>query len=177
MDTIHKFEERGLGKAPFKWIRVYADIGPRKWVDKKTGIECQSGAPGQPMGTCDYCGTGIMYVNVIRSTDGKESDIGSDCIRRICEKNSHVTTCVDREVRRMQREKRHEREQSKIVELRGWLADTSIRIILDEKPHPTKERAALGESLLSWAEWMLENAGNSGRCRVWSRIKKLIKLD
>ena len=181
--TVHPFEEMGLGKAPFKWLRMYADVGPHKWVDKKTGISYESGAPGQPMGSCDYCGTGIMYVNVIRSADGKKSNIGSDCVRKVCDKASHAVMCVERELRYLRntpelresrKEKRHAREEAKIAELKLWLADPSVQVILDEKPHPYKERADLGDTLLNWAEWMLENAGNSGRCRAWSRVKKLL---
>lgn len=79
-EKIHKFEEAGLGKAPFQVVGVHEERGPKvTYID---GIRCESGAPGQPVGTCDYCGTGIADCYEIRSSDGKEFVVGSDCVAK-----------------------------------------------------------------------------------------------
>lgn len=64
---IHKFESAGLGIAPFHCVNMYA----------KT-----YGDHGQPAGTCDYCSNGIKYCYVIRSADGREFVVGSECVRK-----------------------------------------------------------------------------------------------
>ena len=59
MNTIHCFEERGLGQAPF------------------TYLYCLEGRS-----SCQYCSTSIRYKFFIRSADGKEFFVGSDCVMK-----------------------------------------------------------------------------------------------
>ena len=57
----HVFELKGLGQAPYTYIRC-VDRGHRSHSD------------------CKFCGTGIRYEFWLRSADGKEFFVGSDCI-------------------------------------------------------------------------------------------------
>jgi hypothetical protein len=70
-DWVHPFEVAGLGKAPFRFVgserRVY---------------QACPGAPIQPGTSCDYCGTGIMYVAWVQGKDGKKFKVGLDCAMR-----------------------------------------------------------------------------------------------
>lgn len=73
--TVHPFERAGLGKAPFRVIGVTEERGPITLEDGS-----QAGAPGQPMGSCNYCGRGIALVFRIAGADGAEFSVGSDCV-------------------------------------------------------------------------------------------------
>src|SRR5689334_12559868 len=78
MTWTHPFEKAGLGVAPFQCIGHQRRVGP---IPGPGGTEI--GAPGQPMGTCDYCGTGIADCYVIRSSNGETFIVGSDCVARV----------------------------------------------------------------------------------------------
>jgi hypothetical protein len=71
METIHAFENAGLGKYPFVLVGVSEKIHV-----------AYPGATPQPAGTCDYCGTGIKICCHIQSADGKEFIVGSDCVAK-----------------------------------------------------------------------------------------------
>ena len=63
--SIHKFEEAGLGAAPFQIIGVEERVGPIRGTDE-SGITISIGAPGQAMGSCDFCGTAILSCEVVK---------------------------------------------------------------------------------------------------------------
>jgi hypothetical protein len=68
---VHRFEAAGLGKAPFE-VESFQ-------ICKYQA--CQ-GAPIQPGASCDFCGTGIMLVYVIRSADNRRFKVGCDCVEK-----------------------------------------------------------------------------------------------
>ena len=173
MEIVHPFELAGLGKAPFKFVGSYTDIGPKKWVEN--GVQCESGAPGQPMGACDFCGTGIAYCFQVKSSDGTTSVVGSSCVEKTFSKGTRVYTEVENVVRARKREQREKRALVKIEQAREWLTVPAIRGALSGRPHPSKHREALGDTLLDWCHWSLENAGTTGKLRVFSAIKHRIK--
>ncbi len=69
--NIHKFEAAGLGKAPFRVV----GFSVRKY-------QACYGAPIQPGASCDYCGTGIMNVYTIASSDERRFVVGCDCVAK-----------------------------------------------------------------------------------------------
>lgn len=71
MPSVHPFELAGLGKAPFRVV----GFSVRKYQ------ACQ-GAPVQPGASCDYCGTGIMNVFEILSSDARKFVVGCDCVAK-----------------------------------------------------------------------------------------------
>jgi hypothetical protein len=68
--TTHPFEKAGLGYAPFRCVGCREN-----WFE-------MPGFGRKPGGTCDYCGTGILYEFVIKSADGKSFVVGCDCVRK-----------------------------------------------------------------------------------------------
>lgn len=62
--------EPALGIAPFRYRGMYEnrfDMGGGQW---------------KPGGSCNYCGTGILYCYKIESSDGKTFVVGSECVMR-----------------------------------------------------------------------------------------------
>jgi hypothetical protein len=80
---IHPWTLAGLGAAPFRFLGVEHKVGPIRSVDPVSGVETLIGSPGQPMGACQYCGTGIAYLCHVQSADGRRSVVGTDCVEKI----------------------------------------------------------------------------------------------
>jgi len=68
---MHPFEQRGLGSAPY----VYTGL------EKKVQAGVM-GAADRPGGTCDYCGTSIMYAYQFKAADGRRFKVGSECMMK-----------------------------------------------------------------------------------------------
>jgi hypothetical protein len=68
--TVHPFERAGLGHAPY-----------RCYGCRENRFE-MPGFGWKPGGSCDYCGTGILYEYVIKSADGVEFVVGCDCVNK-----------------------------------------------------------------------------------------------
>ena len=111
---IHRFEAAGLGKAPFRCVGVEHRVGPIKigefWV----------GSPGQPMGSCNFCGQSIADCFVIRSADAREFIVGCDCVEKTGDIGLKRT--LDGEKKKLDREKRRARAEA--VTIRQANGDT-----------------------------------------------------
>lgn len=167
--TIHPFEAAGLGLAPFRCVGIVHRVGPIKTEINGVTFEC--GAPGQPMGSCKYCGTGIADCYVIRSADGKQFDVGCDCVAKLANKNNATTSEAIRDFDKVKRE--HEREKRAIrsearrekLRLAMIAAVSEARLILDarpalltDKPHPSFS----GKTRRDYIVWCLANAYGHG---------------
>jgi hypothetical protein len=119
MDGVHKFERRGLGKAPFSVIGYGREVFQ--------AIPGDPNCPLQPGTSCDYCGTGIMDVAYIRSSDGKEFKVGCDCVAKTGD--AGLTRCIkqSKEYRALQRQKRYARHEVVAAEVKRLLADEAVR--------------------------------------------------
>lgn len=173
---LHPFERAGLGLAPFRCVGVEHRVGPIKTTDPKfPGVTFEVGAPGQPMGTCDYCGTGIADCYVIRSADGKKFVVGSDCVMRTySETNTAIPVDIRRaiaEVRRQKNEKRNDARRARelatltplLEEARAFLAANPTAFA--GEPHPMIS----GKTRRDYFEFLLGMAGNATRiatCRT-----------
>jgi hypothetical protein len=71
--STHKFEKAGLGLAPFRCVGVVEHF------------ITYPGGRTQAAGTCDYCGTGIRFEYLIKSSDGNKFVVGSDCVEKVGE--------------------------------------------------------------------------------------------
>ena len=171
-DTMHPFEKAGLGLAPFRFVDFYVKRGPIK-IENRDGTTTQVGAPGQPMGTCQYCYQGIANICVIESADGRRSEVGCDCVKKVGDKG------LGREVGRVKREHERKRRQvrndAKLVkvnaEIDAALSSESARKVLSAKPHPFPALASKGMTRLDWVEYMRKNAGLRGRTDAANYIK------
>src|SRR6185369_3607718 len=99
--TMHPFEKAGLGLAPFRCVGVY-----------KNAYQACPGAPIQAGGSCDFCGTGIMYEYKILSSDGKGFKVGCDCVAKTGGESQVVgmrneRLKIEREARKAKREARY----------------------------------------------------------------------
>ena len=156
--TLHVFELSGLGKAPFKYVGYS--------VSKYQA--CQ-GAPVQPGTSCDACGTAIMNVFHIKSADGKSFKVGCDCVMKTGDAGlKRVCSAV---VAEHKLEQKRALDAEKIGFVENALKDDKICAILKAQPHPM---GFSGRSLLGWCDWMLANAGVSGKVKVARAIKKAV---
>lgn len=167
-DTQHVFETAGLGKAPFRYLGCFVSVGPIKLAD---GSEV--GAPGQPMGTCAYCGAGIKNCCKIKSADGIVSIVGCDCVAKTGD--AGLKSLVKKQVSAWSKD----REAARVETLQDRLKnDEELRSMLQGKAHPKgfKNRET-GEPLtmLDQVEWMMANSGHSGRMRMVRSIAKMEK--
>lgn len=112
-NSVHPFEIAGLGRAPFTLEGYSCEVGPKKLADGVT-----VGAPGQPMGTCDYCGRGIAHVFKIRSSDGKESGVGCDCVAKLEREDNKLASEVKKAKLLLDRKARQAKAEQKARDAR-----------------------------------------------------------
>jgi hypothetical protein len=66
----HPFEKAGLGYAPFRCVGCREN-----WFE-------MPGFGRKPGGSCNYCGTGILYEYIIKDKNGKTFVVGCDCVEK-----------------------------------------------------------------------------------------------
>lgn len=140
---IHAFEEVGLGKAPFRCVAVHR---------------------GQDIRACDYCATAIQEVCVIRSSDGRTFIVGNQCVNKTGDRG--LIDVVKREVNALRTRERNRKADARIEAAKERVRSSDVRAALKSRPHPNAGLAASGRTLLDYAEWLMENAGRSGRLRA-----------
>lgn len=156
---IHVFEAAGLGKAPFTWMGCSEQRGPIKRTIN--GLEVEVGAPGQPMGSCSFCGQGIAEVHSIKSADGKVFTVGSDCVAKTADKGLRSI------IAGIRTQKARERNEKRIAKAFATLdSSPAIQEALSAKKGPYKG------TLLEWATWMRHHAGVKGGLDVARTIEK-----
>lgn len=161
---IHPFEAAGLGHAPFRCVGY-----------RQSRFRAAPDAPSQPGSSCDFCGTGIVDVFLVMSSDGREFKVGSDCIRKVySEFDGTVPPDFRLEIANLQREKRDERRVKEQIRIQKRVA--AARDVLDahpwlfgSKPHPNAYWAGQGKTLRDYLLFMLRCHSNQGRedaCRI-----------
>jgi len=162
---IHPFERANLGKAPFRVVGNYV-----------AKYQACPGAPIQPGAACDYCGTGIMDVYVVRSADKREFEVGCDCVARV--RQECAGTDFEREARKMHDEINRIKRQAKHAAVDARVARVAAlveahREELAEIVQPARYLGGRDQSVLRWAEWMLGHAGRKGKVEVCRRIEAI----
>jgi hypothetical protein len=158
MEKTHVFEAAGLGKAPFVFVGYYEDRGPKQ-IDSTNGLTLTVGTPGQPMGTCEYCGTGIAICCQIQSADGKTFVVGSDCVAKTGD--AGLKANVDEMKAKLQREK----QDATIASNWQWVEENREKLALLPYGKYT---------MLESIEWFYKNAGRSGKIRIVRVAKKAL---
>lgn len=149
MTTQHVFETAGLGLAPFRCVGMHITVGPLNLPDGT-----QVGAPGQPMGHCDYCGTGILYNFDIVSADGKAFIVGSDCVYKTGD--TGLRKAVD----------------AKLKAAKDAATDDRIHKAFDLFYASETVRCALGERAVGYIDFCAKHAGRSGALKCARMIEK-----
>lgn len=166
-DAVHVFERAGLGRAPFRLVRIERRVGPYP-----VGGGVYVGSPGQPVGSCQYCGEGIAECCVIRSADGRDFIVGSVCVNKTGDAGLRSATKLA--LNRARAERRHQLARERIAAVYARLeSDEGLRARLAAEPHPYTYRAERGETRLSWARWMLAHAGDRGGLEVVRYLEAL----
>lgn len=161
--TVHPFESAGLGIAPFSYVGTSHKVGP---IAMGNGVTV--GSPGQPMGTCEYCGQGIAYCCSIESSDGNRFIVGSDCVEKTYGKGTPIVSTVQRDRRVAERNARKSREATRIAEGIEWAAENSDA--LGAIPNPQRD----GETLADKFAWFMAHAGNTGKLRIIKQAKAAV---
>lgn len=163
----HRFEARGLGRAPFTFIGIEERRGPLH-----LGGGCYVGSPGQPMGTCDHCGTGIAECCIIRDADGKTFVVGNVCVGYT--NDYKLTSRVKAAVNALKREKKLTRDTALVTEARQLLKDEAVRAKLATVAHPNSFYAAQGRTYLDYADYLMSGEGFfnlTSKVRISKEIK------
>lgn len=121
----HVFERAGLGLAPYKFLGMEEKRGPIV-TELGGGIRQMVGSPGQPMGCCQYCSTGIAYCYWLQSADGKKFYVGSECIlksgdaglRKVVKDEQKKQRATKREATRKQQREAREKARKAEIEAR-----------------------------------------------------------
>lgn len=166
-DTIHPFEKVGLGKAPFRFVGFEHKIGPLV-IKEEGGVTFTVGSPGQPMGSCAYCGQGIAECCWIRSADGKEFVVGNVCVGKTGD--SVLVRQTESAVKKHRREAKLQREKERILNARQSLP--SVADELSALPHPFGFE---GKTRLSYIEFLLSNGGHSGQFKAARLIEDALE--
>ncbi len=131
---LHPFEAANLGVGPFRCI----------------GMVTKRLASGQPAGTCQYCGNGILYCYRIRSADGREFVVGSDCVLRTG--SAHAGDALLVEVRKLMLAERRAKN--------------------DAKREAARDRRATSTSLSRW-----KGSDAARLCRVDAEVRRPVRED
>lgn len=163
-------------KAPFRLVDVGERRGPIRFTDPQTGVTMECGAPGQPMGVCDYCGQGIAVCCTVRGADGRQFTVGSDCVRKVykdydapTDADKALQRAINKEIRKMQVAREETRIESAFAALD---ADPALRTRLDSNPAPRGRG-----SVLDWVQFCRRSAGHAGQLRAARTIEQYQKGD
>lgn len=165
---IHPFEAAGMGQAPFRFVGY----------ERKAHVD-YPGATPRPGSSCDYCGTAIMDVFMVRSADGREFKVGCDCIRKVyAEFDADIPVDARKAIARMQRQQREASRMAKFEKAsvrrnatRETLAANPDWFV--DQPHPFAGGNAFfaEKTLRDYYEYLLQSGGVGG----WDRVAKIIE--
>ncbi len=149
MTIYHKFEEAGLGKAPFRFVGC------------NTGIIYQAcpDAPVQPGSSCDFCGNAIMNEFWIEGADGKRFKVGCDCVKKTGDVG--LVNTVTRAANKLRAERQAVLDKAKVEAatpaMMARIADQA------RNPHPFTHFAQQGKTNADYLMFAWENSGTKAK--------------
>jgi hypothetical protein len=161
----HVFTKSGLGIGPFRCVGVFQKVGPIVMPD---GTEI--GSPGQAMGVCAHCGTGIADCYQIRSADGKQFVVGSSCVEKTGDAGLIKSYKNSPAVRALNATKRKALDERKSSELTELLAKHKDALSSKTVTRYNGEIESLYDSLVR----AISYCGASGRARYLKHVKGLV---
>lgn len=86
-DRIHLWEAAGLGGAPFKLVGIVSLPSPSLAAANPSAYNAAMAdiPKGFGVGSCAYCGRGLVHNALIESADGKHFSVGCDCVEKVGE--------------------------------------------------------------------------------------------
>ncbi len=161
---LHVFERAGLGKAPFRVTGFTV----------KT-FKASPDSPTQPGTSCDFCGTGIMNVCLIKSSDGKAFKVGCDCVAKTGDAGLLKQFKNLPEVRAANRTKARNKDAATVAEWNATIdAPETLaalgNVTVPGRPWVPGERVPMLDSLKRL--WSM--CGASGRLRTLKQLKQQI---
>jgi hypothetical protein len=174
METLHIFEEAGLGHAPYKFMGLYslpspliAETNPDMYnlMLEEIPHTTLGGA-----GTCSYCGMPIMNLYIIQSLDKETFFVGSECVLKTGDKG--LINLAKRAANEVVTDKRHSKESIAIEVLRSALNEKEVQEYLDTLPHP---KGWEGQTFMDYADWMFRHSGNAGKMKLLKELNKLLE--
>jgi len=160
---LHVFEKAGLGKAPFRCVGY-----------ERITYQACPGAPIQPGGCCDYCGTGIIDAFTIRGSDGAKFKVGCDCVMRTGDAGLIKAFKSHPEYRAAQKVKRQAKDEAVRAEVTALWADPAI--VAKFEAHMVDLDGANGKYQKSFADYMSrvwDMCGAAGRARFLKQAKAI----
>lgn len=144
MNTTHPFEKAGLGTAPFRCTAVTTN-----WF---TVPGCPEAS--KPGGSCDYCGTGILYEFHIVGGDGSTFKVGSDCVRKT---GAEVQGFREQRLQ-LARTQRATKRQERYTERRArWEAEADAKLPAFDAQYPGIRDQLAAESVLEGGNAFLKD--------------------
>ncbi len=158
-EASHPFERAGLGAPPYRFLGA-------EHVTYQA-VKGDPNCPVQPGGSCDFCGLGIYDQYHFRSSNGKTFKVGCDCALKALKtaKDFPSQKLVDRERRKLERNKRHAREELKIEALLAQWNQPEVQAWAKSTPSPNPWRAKEGDTYFDYVEYAVSVSGNSGKLR------------
>lgn len=168
VNPAHPFEAAGLGTAPFTLVG-FKPLGDGRQVIGAVGgvaVETKTG------GTCDFCGMAIGNVFRVRGADGREFNVGCDCVGKLNGKQDRrLVAEVAAIVKDRVKAAREAKDAAKLAELAGIMNDAAAEAALIALPHP---RGFVGQSYATYVGWMYAHAGKSGKIKLLAEIKRAL---
>lgn len=136
---------------------VFAHLGPApyRYLGVTKNLYVPDGCPeaSKPGGSCDHCGTGIMWEFHFEASNGRKFKVGSSCVDKSGDNGMRAVIAQD--VRDHQRELREVRNAKKRVANEAIVAEhwPSARPIFSTQPHPNAYYASQGKTLADYLEF------------------------
>ncbi len=165
----HVFSRSKLGLAPFRCIGVYQDVGP-KVLSHQGGVTTMIGSPGQAMGVCAHCGTGIADCYQIKSADGNTFVVGSSCVEKTGDAGLIKSYKNSPEVRAFNKAKRDLLASKKQTELADIIAANKEKL----ESMQIKKWNGEVESQFEYLTRVIPMCGAAGRARYLKHVKGLL---
>ncbi len=162
---MHVFTRSKLGSAPFRCVGVYQKVGPIRMAD---GSEI--GSPGQAMGVCAHCGTGIADCYEIKSAEGNTFVVGSSCVEKTGDAGLIKSYKNSPEVRAFNKAKRDLLMYKKQVELAYMVASNKEKL----QSMQIKKWNGEMESQYDYLTRVIPMCGAAGRARYLKHVKTLV---
>jgi len=160
-ETLHPFEARGLGKAPFRYVGMeHQEISyGQRVIGSAGGIPITT----KPGGTCAYCHTYIVNMFQVESSDGNRFHVGCDCIDKVAGVAPIANTAkMGDELKAHKKAIKLARENARIEAAKARADHPALKC----RPHPNAFRSSEGDTLADYVAWLLRNGGQAGKLKA-----------